>query len=194
MTPAQRAIGLAAFVVTVALGLYAVAATLDRWPELVIAAWGAALGAGMAINGIALREMDGAPGGSGVPPAGGRGAALRHQLCSILVATAAWQTAEREHLAWALATIGVGFAWAWTLPGLVAAMERARPGACIHAYYGAFRFMAIAAAVGLVYASVALETAWLWKPSTPADLQFAVWLTILEFAGLPLTLVALAND
>ena len=37
MTPAQRAIGGAAFVVTVALGLYSVAATVDRWPELVIA-------------------------------------------------------------------------------------------------------------------------------------------------------------
>jgi hypothetical protein len=190
MTPAQRAIGAAAFVVTVALGLYAAAATLDRWPELVVAAWGAALGAGMAINGIALKEMD-FEGPDGIlTPEPDRFAAARHQLCAALVAVSAWQTAEGERLGWAIATVICGLAWAWTLPPLVAVMERASARACLHAFYRSFQIFAVLAAVGLVYASVALETLWLWRPATPADLQVFVWLGILEFAGLPLSLVA----
>src|SRR5262245_45918750 len=111
MTPAQRAITVAAFVVTVALGLYAAAATVDRWPELVIAAWGGALGAGVAINGIALREMDfDGPDASAVQ-ASGRFAAFRHQLCAALVALCAWQTAERAQLVWAVATVVLGMVW-----------------------------------------------------------------------------------
>jgi hypothetical protein len=191
MTPAQRAIGVAAFVVTVALGLYAAAATLDRWPELVVAAWGAALGAGMAINGIALKEMD-FEGQDGVvaPQAPDRFAAGRHHLCAVLVAISAWQTAEGERVGWAVATVIFGLAWAWTLPPLVAVMERASTRACLHAFYRSFQIFAVVASVGLVYASVALETLWLWRPATPADLQVFVWLGILEFAGLPLSLVA----
>jgi hypothetical protein len=191
MTPAERAIGAAAFVVTVALGLYAVAATLDRWPELVIAAWGAALGAGMAINGIALREMDfDGPAEPGDQPRPDRIAAVRHQVCTALVAISAWQTAEREHLAWAAATVVLGLAWAWTLPRLVTAMERASMKTCLRAYYRAFQISALVAAIGFIYASIAQETLWLWRPAAPANLQAFVWLAILEFAGLPLTLIA----
>jgi hypothetical protein len=190
MTPAQRAITVAAFVVTVALGLYAAAATVDRWPELVIAAWGGALGAGMAINGIGLREMDFDGSETTAVHAPDRSAAIRHQVCAGLVALCAWQTAERAHLAWAVATVVLGLIWAWTLPSLVANMERASMRACLHAYYRSFQIIGVAAAVSVIYASVALETLWLWRPTTPADLQMFVWLGILEFAGLPLTLVA----
>lgn len=191
MTPAGRAIGIAALLVSVALGLYSVAATLDRWPELVIAAWGAALGAGMAINGIALRELDfaGAPDSSSDRTSDPI-AAVRHQLCTVLVAICAWQTAEREEIGWAAATVLLGVVWVWTIPRLVAALERASMRTCLHAYYRSFLFAAVVTAMACVYASVALETVWLWKPATPADLQAFVWLAILEFAGLPLTLIA----
>ena len=190
MTPAQRAITVAALVVTAALGIYAVAATVDRWPELVVAAWGAALGAGMAINGIALRELDfKGPELSG-PPMPKRLAAARHQVCAALVALSAWQTADREYGAWAVAAVVFGLAWAWTLAPLVAAMEGASARTCLHAYYRSFQVSAVTAAVALVYASVAIETPWLWRPQAPADLQVIVWLSILEFAGLPLTLMA----
>jgi hypothetical protein len=189
MTPAGHAIGVAALVVSVALGLYAVAATLDRWPELVIAAWGAALGAGMAINGIALHEMD-FDGPATRQPAPDRTAAVRHQVCTILVALSAWQTAKREQIAWAAATLILGVLWAWTIPRLVAAMERASVRICLYAYYRSFLSAAVVTAMAAIYASVALETAWLWKPATPAELQPFVWLAILEFASLPLTLIA----
>ena len=136
--------------VTVALGLYSVAATVDRWPELVIAAWGAALGAGMAVNGIALRELDfdSPPGES--PQVPNRVAAARHQLCSLAVALSAWQTAEHEHAAWAAATVVFGLLWAWTLPPLVAAMERATARTCLHAYYRSFQIMTVVAAIARV--------------------------------------------
>lgn len=189
MSPAQRAVAIAAFVVTVALGLYAAAATVDRWPELVIAAWGAALGAGMAINAIALREIElEADSPSAAAPL--LPAAARHQAVALAVALCAWQTAEHQHLAWAAATVALGLGWAWTLPPLVGAMERATIKICLHAYFRAFQIIGVLAAVALVYASVAMETLWLWRPAAPADLQAFVWLAILEFSGLPLTLIA----
>jgi hypothetical protein len=192
MTPAARAIIVAALVVAVALGLYGIAATLDRWPELVIASWGAALGAGMAINGIALREMDVADSTDSAlhaPP--DRTAALRHQVCTALVAACAWLTAEREQIGWAGATVMLAVVWVWTMPRLVAAMERAPTRVCLEAYARAFQLAAIAGAIALIYASVALDTPWLWRPLLPSNLQFLLWLAILEFAGLPLTLMAL---
>lgn len=189
MSPAQRAVAIAAFVVTVALGLYAAAAAVDRWPELVIAAWGAALGAGMAINAIALREIDFEPETpSAAPPL--VPAAARHQAIALGVALCAWQTAEHQHFAWAAATVALGLGWAWTLPPLVGAMERATTRICLHAYFRSFQIVGVLAAIALVYASVAMETLWLWRPAAPADLQAFVWLAILEFSGLPLTLIA----
>jgi hypothetical protein len=177
-------------VVTVALGFYSVAATFDRWPELVIAGWGAALGAGMAVNGIAFREIDSAGQATVEPQAANRVAAARHQLCAVLVALSAWQTAEHQHIAWGSATVVLGLVWAWTLPPLVTAMERASARTCLHAYYRSFQIMTLVAAIALMYASVTLETVWLWKPGVPADLQAFVWLAILEFSGLPLSLIA----
>jgi hypothetical protein len=191
MTPAGRAIGVAAFVVSVALGLYSVAATVDRWPEVVIAAWGAALGAGMAINGIALREIDFAGARDATTDAApDRVAAVQHQACAVLVAISAWQTAQREQIGWAAATVMLGVVWAWTIPRLVSAMERASVRICLYAYYRSFLILTVAATIAVIYASVALENLWLWRPQAPADLQAFVWLAILEFAGLPLTLVA----
>lgn len=192
MTPAGRAITVAAFVVSVALGLYAVAATLDRWPELVVAAWGAALGAGIAINGIALREMDFDGRSDSRPdPAPDPVGAAFHQMCALLVAISAWQTAEREQVAWGAATVVLGLAWAWTLPRLVEAMERASTYACLHAYYRSFQFFGVAIAIGVMYASIAVESPSLWRPGAPADLQLLVWLAILEVCSLPLTLIAI---
>jgi hypothetical protein len=170
MSPAQRAVAIAAFVVTVALGLYAAAAAVDRWPELVIAACG---------------EPE-TP--SAAPPL--VPAAARHQAIALGVALCAWQTAEHQHFAWAAATVALGLGWAWTLPPLVGAMERATTRICLHAYFRSFQIVGVLAAIALVYASVAMETLWLWRPAAPADLQAFVWLAILEFSGLPLTLIA----
>jgi hypothetical protein len=106
------------------------------------------------------------------------------------VAIGAWQTAEREHIGWAAATILSAVAWAWTFPRLVMQLERTTLVTCMRAYAHAFQLFAVLMAIGCIYASIALETAWLWRPSVPADLQAFVWVGILEFAGLPLTLVA----
>jgi hypothetical protein len=191
MSPAERAIGIAAAVTAAALAVYSVAATLDRWPDLVIAAWGGALGAGMAINGIALREMDVESDRVADTPSSRHWfAAAHHQICTALVAVAAWQTAAAESFAWAAATVVLGVAWAWTITRLVSTLERAGPRDALHAFYRAFRAAAITLAVAAMYASVALESTWLWRPSAPADLQGFVWLAVLEFAGLPATLMA----
>ena len=192
MSPASRAIGIAAFVIAAALALYAVAATADRWPSLVIAAWGAALGAGMAINGIARREMEVADAAAAPDARLDRTAALQHQICTAIVALAAWQTAERESAGWAAVTMISAVAWAWTFPRLVAQLERAPLVTCLRAYATAFQTMAVLAAIACIYGSIALDTAWLWRPAVPAHLQAFVWLAILEFPGLPLTLVAVA--
>jgi hypothetical protein len=117
-------------------------------------------------------------------------AAVRHQICTVLVAISAWQTAERQHIAWAAATIVLGLAWAWSVPRLVAAMEGASTRTCLRAYSRSFQVIAVIAALTLIYASVALDSAWLWRPQAPADLQAFVWLAVLEFAGLPLTSIA----
>ena len=193
MSPAERAIGIAAAAIVAALAVYSVAATLDRWPDLVIAAWGAALGAGIAINGIALREMD-VEAGAAADSASSRHwfAAVQHQICTALVAVAAWQTAAAERFAWAAATIVLGAAWAWTITRLVTSVERAGSGDALHAYYRAFQAAAITLAVAVIYASVALESTWLWRPSAPADLQGFVWFAVLEVAGLPATLIAVS--
>lgn len=193
MSPAARAIGIAAFVVVAALALYAVAATLDRWPELVIAAWGAALGAGMAINGIALREMDVADDAPAAVSAADGIATLQHQICVVFVAITAWRTAVDEHIGWAAATIVCGIAWAWTLSRAAAVIERADRRAALRAYFRAFQVAALLVAVSAIYASIALESAWLWRPTVPADLQWLVWLAILESASLPLTFLVLRS-
>ena len=193
MSPAARAIGIAALVVVAALALYAVAATLDRWPELVIAAWGAALGAGMAINGIALREMDFADDvASGVTPADGM-RTLQHQICVVFVAITAWRTAVDEHMGWAAATIVCGLGWAWTLTRLVGLIENASRRQALRAYYRAFQVLAVSLAVGGIYSSIAMESPWLWRPAVPADLQWLVWLTILESASLPASFFVLRS-
>ena len=193
MSPAARAVGIAAFVTSAAVGLYSIAAVLDRWPELVIAAWGASLGAGMAINGIALREMD----AHGATTAGERRrdltAAVQHQLCTFVVAVAAWQIAATESFGWAAAAVIAGVAWAWTFPRLVGAMERATSTDAMRAYLRAFQLVVIVFVATLIYASIALDTVWLWRPKVPADVQAVLWLLVLEFSGLPLTLVALTR-
>ena len=193
MSPAARAIGIAALVVVAALALYAVAATLDRWPELVIAAWGAALGAGMAINGIALREMDVADDAPAAVSAADGIATLQHQICVVFVAITAWRTAVDEHFGWAAATIVCGIAWAWTLSRAAAVIERVDRRAALRAYFRAFQVAALLVAVSAIYASIALESAWLWRPTVPADLQWLVWLAILESASLPLTFLVLRS-
>ena len=60
----------------------------------------------------------------------------------------------------------------------------------MRALFNTLRIVGVLAAIALVYASVAMETLWLWRPAAPADLQAFVWLAILEFSGLPLTLIA----
>jgi hypothetical protein len=193
MSPAGRAIGIASLVIAVALGVYAVAAALDRWPELVVAAWGAALGAGMAINGIALRELDFA---SDTPPSGTPDpiGAVQYQLCTALIAVGAWQTARGEQFGWAAATVIVGVAWSWALSRLANSLETRTLQQGLRAYARSFQLLAVLLGGVLMYASVALETLWLWRPAVPADLQGFVWLVILEFAGLPLTLLAVADN
>jgi hypothetical protein len=193
MSPAARAIGIAALVVVAALTLYAVAATLDRWPELVIAAWGAALGAGMAINGIALREMDFADDATSGVTVTDRIGTLLHQTCVVFVAITAWRTAVDEHMGWAAATIVCGIAWAWTLYRIVGVVERADRRSALRAYFRAFQVVAVLLAVCAIYASIALESPWLWRPTVPADLQWLVWLAILEFASLPITFLVLRS-
>jgi hypothetical protein len=191
-SPAGRAIGIAAFVVSASLAVYATAAVLDRWGELVIAAWGAALGAGMAINGIIWRELD-FDGASTTDLGVERMAGVQHQVCSLLTAIGAWQTAETEAWGWAAATVIIGVGWALTFSRLVAGIEHASVRNGMRIYGFAFQLVTIVAALGLIYASIALETPWLWRPTVPADLQAFVWLTVLEFAGLPLTLLACAR-
>jgi hypothetical protein len=186
LSPAARAISIAAVVVVAALTIYATAATLDRWPDLVIVAWGAALGAGMAINGIVLRELDFDDEGAAKPATGWR-APLLHQVSVALVAVAAWRTATNERFEWAAVTVVCGVAWAWTLYRLLDTIERADRRDALRAYSRAFTVLAVLFAVCVIYASVALESRWLWRPTVPADLQWLVWLMILEFTSLPLT-------
>jgi hypothetical protein len=180
-------------VVVVALAVYAIAATVDRWPELVIAAWGAALGAGLAINRIALHELDISRDGATAARAAGRAAVLQHQFSLVVVAITAWQTAAIEHVAWAAATIVCGFTWAWTLSRVAAELQHATRTDAMFAYFRAFQVVAVLFAVAGIYASVALESPWLWRPAAPAELQWLVWLTILEFASLPLTFLVLRS-
>jgi hypothetical protein len=193
MSPAARAIGIAALVVVTALALYSVAATLDRWPEVVIAAWGAALGAGMAINGIALREMDFADETPSATGATDWIRTLQHQVCVVFVAITAWRTAVDEHMGWAAATIVCGLAWAWTLSRIVGVIEHTGRRAALRAYFRAFQVLALLFAMSVIYASIALESLWLWRPAVPADLQWLVWLAILEFTSLPITFLALRS-
>jgi len=88
----------------------------------------------------------------------------------------------------------VGIGWAFTFSRLVARLERASSRDGRHAYGQAFQIVTVVAAIGLIYASITLETPWLWRPAVPADLQAFVWLVILEFAGLPLTLLTLREE
>jgi hypothetical protein len=190
-SPATRAIGIAGLVVVAALALYSVAATMDRWPALVIGAWGAALGAGMAINGIALREADFAD--EAASARASSTTAFQHQMVIVLVAFTAWRTAVDEHVGWAIATVAGGVGWAWTLCRLAGAIEHANRSDAMRAYFRAFRVVTVLFAVSAIYASVALESTWLWKPGVPADLQWLIWLAILEFPSLPLTFFVLRS-
>jgi hypothetical protein len=185
-SPIRHTIGVAGTVVVVAIAAYAVAATLDRWPELVVAAWGASLGAGLAINRIAYRELDWP---DDVPTASAADwpTALQLQTSLLLVATTAWQTAVAEHFAWAAATVICALVWAWTLSRVAAQLEHATRVDALRAYFRSFQMVAVLLAVCVIYASVAIESPWLWRPSTPADLQWLVWFAILEFASLPVT-------
>ena len=192
LSPAARAISIAAVVVVAALAVYATAATLDRWPDLVIIAWGAALGSGMAINGIVLRELDFAD-ELAETPAIGRSAPLLHQVSVAAVALAAWRAAADEHFGWVAVTVVCGAAWAWTLYRLLDSIERADRRDALRAYSRAFNVLAILFAVCVIYASVALESRWLWRPTVPADLQWLVWLMILEFTSLPITFAVLRS-
>jgi hypothetical protein len=191
MSPAARAIRVAGFAIAVAFVLYLISATLDRWPEVVLAAWGAALGAGMAINGIMFREAEFASSfdASADPPHDSAGAA-QHQICTLLASIAAWRTAATEAVAWALAAAILIVAWAWSLQRLTQNIEAASSRTFSGAYFRAFRVAALTLAAAGIYASIATESSWLWKPAVPADLQLPVWLAILEFASLPLTLIA----
>jgi hypothetical protein len=148
---------MAACVVSASLSVYATAAVLDRWGELVIAAWGASLGAGMAINGIIWRELD-ADTGPAIHGPGDRMAGVQHQVCSVMTALAAWQTAETEAWGWAAATVIVGIGWGLTFSRLVTRLEHASIRNGMHAYGQAFQIVTIVAAMGLIYASITLDT------------------------------------
>jgi hypothetical protein len=192
-SPVHRAIGAAGMVVVVAVAAYSVAATLDRWPDLVIGAWGAALGAGLAINRIALRETDWPSEEPADRPATKWTAGLQHQICVLFVAIAAWQTAVVEHFAWAAATVACAWAWAWTLSRVAAQLEHATRMDALRAYFRSFLTVAVLLAVSVIYASVAIEAPRLWRPATPADLQWLVWFAILQFASLPATFLVLRS-
>ena len=192
-SPVGRAIGAAGMVVVVAVAAYSVAATLDRWPELVIGAWGAALGAGFAINRIALRETDWPGDDAPARPAPNRTAGLHHQVCVLFVAITAWRTAVVEHFGWAAATVACAWAWAWTLSRVAAHLEHATRADALRAYFRSFLTVAVLLAVAVIYASVAIESPRLWRPATPADLQWVVWFAILQFASLPATFLVLRS-
>jgi hypothetical protein len=146
----------------------------------------------MAINGIVLRELDFAD-EVAAKPAIGWTAPLLHQVSVVLVAAAAWRTATDERFAWAAVTVVCGAAWAWTLYRLLGAIERADRRDALRAYSRAFNILAVLFAVCVIYASVALESRWLWRPSVPADLQWLVWLMIMEFTSLPITFAVLRS-
>ena len=190
---ARRAIGVASIAVVVAIAAYAIAATLDRWPELVIGAWGGALGAGMAINRIALHEMDFADERS-ASASSDWSRVLQHQICVVFVSITAWRTARDEHIGWAAATVVCAIAWAWTLYRIVPAIERANRRAALRAYFSAFQVFAVSIAVSAIYASVATESAWLWRPTAPADLQWFVWAAVLELTSLPPTFLVVRSE
>jgi hypothetical protein len=63
----------------------------------------------------------------------------------------------------------------------------------LRAYFRAFQVGALTFAVAAIYTSIAVESPWLWRPTAPADLQWLVWATILEFASLPLTFLVLRS-
>lgn len=196
-SPAARAISIAGLVVFLGLLLYAGADAAGRWPSVLLAALGAVLGAGVASNAIVARDVDPwrlPPG----PPA--RPAAWAHQAAVVAVASAVAAAGITANPWWLAAAVSAGALWLLTFRRLVAivAADDPRPPEARpveippqSVYVPAFQLATVALALGLLYGGMATDWPWLWRPTTWDDFQGPLWLVLLEFASLPLTLAAM---
>ncbi|MGQ0735759.1 MAG: hypothetical protein ACT4QD_19155 [Acidobacteriota bacterium] len=194
-SPAAGAIGIAAGVIAGALAVVAALSVADAWPAVVLAAFGAALGAGVSINTIHARVLDGAqPTATALDPraaAASRRLAVVHQLTIVLVVAAIVVAGVTENGWWWLAAAVAGAGWAAALFRLAGHLERHECPAGGSAYPRAFQLGLLAAALWLTYGAIAADTPWLWRPVRWDDFQGPIWAVVLEIAGLPLTLSAL---
>ncbi|MGE3276500.1 MAG: hypothetical protein AB7O67_15410 [Vicinamibacterales bacterium] len=196
-SPAARALSAAGLVIGIALAVYAGVAALDDWPQVVVAALGAVLGAGVAVNAIVSRDID----PWRLPPGpSARGAAWAHQATVVAVAGAVAAAGLTENPWWLALFVAAGALWLLTFRQLVAivAADDPRPPEKRpvetpppSVYPRAFQAVTLAFAFALLYAAIAADTPWLWRPAIWDDYQAALWLVLLEFSSLPLTLAGL---
>jgi len=211
-SPAGQAIGMASGVVLAATVIYLGTAAADALPELMLAAIGAVLGAGVAINAIVARDLDRSippwPDGwqprlAGVPLRGARarlGVIVGLHLAVVGVAAAVQTAGVREDWRWLLVANGCAVAW-WALTRALVdvaappepvdgptAPARSYDGASVFAL--AFVLAAVTFAVVLLYAAIAADTPWLPSPRLWDHYQGVLWFVLLEFVALPLALVA----
>ncbi|MGE0039561.1 MAG: hypothetical protein AB7H88_14335 [Vicinamibacterales bacterium] len=196
-SPAARALSAAGLAISFALAVYAAVAAADTLPAILVAALGAVLGAGVAVNAIAARDLDPWPPPPG-PPAERQ--AWLHQGALVAAVGAVSAAGVTENPWWLAAFVSAGALWLLTFRQLVAivAADDPRPpeqrpveAPPPSVYPRAFGVAMLAAAMGLLYLGVAADTPWLWRPAIWDDYQGALWLVLLEFSSLPLTLVAL---
>jgi hypothetical protein len=183
-SPVQNAVGAASLVILIAMVLFSVAAYADAWPALVMMAYGAALGAGVAINAITARGLDmSASTSTAATPA-----ALLQGLTLATPIALAWSLwlDDRRLLIVPVVLAGV---WSWQLWLLTGVLERGgSESADGSVYRQAFQLMTLAFVICLLYGAVATDTPWLWRPTVWDHFQGPIWFVVLEFAALPLSL------
>jgi hypothetical protein len=199
-SPAARALSAAGLAIAAALAIYAAASAADTLPAIVVATLGAVLGAGVAVNAIAARDIDPWPLPPG-PPA--RRQAGLHQATIVAAVGAVTAAGVTENGWWLAAFVSAGALWLLTFRQLVAIIaaddprppdERPVEGPPPSVYPRAFTVAMLVSAVALLYLGVASDTPWLWHPTIWDDYQGALWLVLLEFSSLPLTLAALRGE
>lgn len=211
-SPAGRAIAIATAVVLVALLVYVATAAVDAFPALLLAAIGAVLGAGVGINTIVARDLDQrrpevpagwTPSAAGLPvrhPRAQRAALAAVHGAILAVAVTLQLLGLTEQGAWLAGTVVAGAAWfaAIQLAAQLAAPperleiapERPIETAGPSVFATAFVAAAVALALAVLYLAVAGDSPWMPTPRLWDHYQGVLWLVLLEFVSLPLTLVA----